>query len=395
MNAVAHISSTSTSNTCLAAALSAVGIPLAPKPFVRVVGDGIRGERVVWFFEPQSEDGKFQTKELIQAWHDDAWHHCNPEHPFAYIKCAMLIGLVQQLAPLAVEAGKNVKDAILFVIAAFKSGQILDLVASSLKLGFAVGVNALVNGFRMAIEFFWNLITDGSMWKSLGTTMLGLVAGFGAALLNAFQTPIVYLQAGMEWVIANLMKGLLKIPGMADLLGFDENAVQGDFGKILQARKEQGAELFGFNFKDMAAQAESIMATGAPALAGRVAEAAKKAGESSTSELIDTTGLKESLRNVVGSIRDTMPKPDDATKTVQAAGKVAGAAGSPVAASTTARLEPIVTSMARVGGGGYATGALDAQRENNRLTQETNRLIRETNKHLAAGKTGKLTMAFG
>ena len=305
------------------------------------------------------------------------------------------IGLVQQLAPLAVEAGKNVKDAILFVIAAFKGGQILDLVASSLKLGFAVGINALVNGFRAAIEFFWNLITDGAMWKSLGTTMLGLVAGFGAALLNAFQTPLVYLQAGMEWVIASLMKGLLKIPGMADLLGFDENAVQGDFGKILQDRKDQGAELFGFNFKDMAAQADALMATGAPALAGRVRDAARKAGESSGSDLIDTTGLRDNFGKVVQSIRDIMPKPDAATKAVQAAGKVAGAAGSPVTASTTARLEPIVTSMARVGGGGYATGALDAQRENNRLTQETNRLIRETNKHLAADKTGKLTMAFG
>ena len=106
MNAVSHISSTSTSNTCLAAALSAIGIPLAQKPFARVVGDGIRGERVIWFFEPQSADGRFQTKELIAAWHDDAWHHRNPEHPFAYIKCAMLnrerlVDKVKQDVPLA------------------------------------------------------------------------------------------------------------------------------------------------------------------------------------------------------------------------------------------------------------------------------------------------------
>jgi tape measure domain-containing protein len=95
------------------------------------------------------------------------------------------IGLVQQLTPLATEAGKRVKDAVMFVLAAFKSGQILDLVSSALKLGFAVGVNALVNGFRGAIEFFWNLITDGAMWKSLATTLLGLAVGFGAALPDA------------------------------------------------------------------------------------------------------------------------------------------------------------------------------------------------------------------
>jgi hypothetical protein len=90
MKSVSHLSSTATSNTDLASALTAVGIPLAEKPFVRVVGDGIHGERVVWFFEPQSADGKFQTRELIDAWNDDEWHLAHPEHPFAYIKCALL-----------------------------------------------------------------------------------------------------------------------------------------------------------------------------------------------------------------------------------------------------------------------------------------------------------------
>lgn len=105
MNAVSHLSSTSTSNTALAAALTAVGISLAEKPFVRVVGD-FQGERFVWFFEPQSPCGKFQTKELIEAWNDDAWHLANPEHPFAYIKCALknresLVDKVKQDSPLA------------------------------------------------------------------------------------------------------------------------------------------------------------------------------------------------------------------------------------------------------------------------------------------------------
>ena len=67
---------------------------------------GLQGERLVWFFEPQSHDGRFQTKELVAAWHDDAWHHANPEHPFAYIKCALLnrqrlVDKVKQDVPLA------------------------------------------------------------------------------------------------------------------------------------------------------------------------------------------------------------------------------------------------------------------------------------------------------
>jgi hypothetical protein len=200
----------------------------------------------------------------------------------------------------------------------------------------------------------------------------------------------------MEWVVASLMKGLLKLPGMSDLLGFNESDVQTDFGKILAARKDSGAELFGFNFKDMAAQAEVLAKQGAPALAGRVAEAAKKAGESGTSDLIDTTGLRDSFTNVVQSIRDSMPKAGEAAKAVQGAGKVAGASDVPAAAvSGQSSFSPLVTSLGKVGGGGYSTGTLDAQRENNRLTQETNRLIRETNRQLTENKGGKLTTAFG
>ena len=106
MNSVSHLSSTATSNTCLAAALSTVGVMLAEKPFARVVGDGIRGERVVWFFEPQSRCGKFKTKDLIAAWNDEAWHLANPEHPFAYMKCALknreaLVDKVKRDVPLA------------------------------------------------------------------------------------------------------------------------------------------------------------------------------------------------------------------------------------------------------------------------------------------------------
>ena len=303
------------------------------------------------------------------------------------------IGLVQQLTPLATEAGKQIKDAIKLVIAAFKSGQLLDLVASSLKLGFALGVNVLVNGFRAAIEFFWNLITDGAMWKSLGTTLLGLVAGFGAALLNAFQTPIVYLQSGMEWVIAHLLKGLLKIPGMNELLGFEAGDVETNFASILKDRQEAGADLFGMNFKEIAEGAQGLIGQGAPKLGERVAEAARKAGESTGGELIDTRGLRDSLGKVVTSIRETMPKPEDTAKTVAAAGKVSGT-GTSAAIPAASSLAPIVTSLGKVGGGGYSTGALDAQRENNRLTGETNRLLHDLNRRVEKlGGSGQA--AFG
>jgi hypothetical protein len=99
----AYASSESTTNTCLAAALTAVGIPLAEKPFIQVVESG--RERTTWLFAPNSACGKYRTTQLIAAWNDEQWHLANPEHPFAYIKCALLnrerlVDKIKQKAPL-------------------------------------------------------------------------------------------------------------------------------------------------------------------------------------------------------------------------------------------------------------------------------------------------------
>ena len=300
------------------------------------------------------------------------------------------IGLVGTLTPLAAEAGKRIKDAIQFVIAAFQSGQLLSLVESALQLGFAEGINTLVSGFRYAISFFWNLLTDGSMWGSLGMTLLGVAAGFGAALLDAFNTPIVYLQAGMEWVVASLMNGLLKIPGMSDLLGLD--SVDSNWSSILAARKADGADLFGIKPKEMAAAAAEIIAGSAPALGASIAAAAQKAGEQGGSSLVDTGGLKARFDEVVGSITASLPKPDEVK---QAASAAAGVGTAATATAQASRLDPIVTSLGKVGGGGYASGVLDAQRENNRLTGQTNTLLTAIRDKLT-GKGGAAGIAvFG
>jgi hypothetical protein len=148
------------------------------------------------------------------------------------------------------------------------------------------------------------------------------------------------------------------------------------------------------NFKEIAEGAQGLIGQGAPKLGERVAEAARKAGESTGSELIDTRGLRDSFGKVAQSIRDTMPKPEDAAKTVAASGKVTGTAPS-AAKPATSTLAPIVTSLGKVGGGGYSAGALDAQRENNRLTTETNRILQESNRHIKQLGYRESAAAFG
>ena len=82
-----HLVTPQTTNTKLAAALAALGIPLRKQdPFRVMIGDV--GERVAYFFEPVDPSGRFVTAELILAWDDQEWHQRNPEHPFAYMKVA-------------------------------------------------------------------------------------------------------------------------------------------------------------------------------------------------------------------------------------------------------------------------------------------------------------------
>ncbi len=105
-----------TTNTKLAAALAAVGIPLNKTVPVRVM-TGDRGDSFCFFFESKSPCGNYETAELIKAWDDKEWHERHPEHPFAYLKVAFenqarLTDYVRKAAPTAV-VEKNGKIAFL------------------------------------------------------------------------------------------------------------------------------------------------------------------------------------------------------------------------------------------------------------------------------------------
>lgn len=107
-----HLSSLETTNSDLAAALCAVGIPLKKETPVRIL-TGHGGDRHCFFFEERSPCGSYLTSELIQAWDDKEWYKQHPEHPFAYIKVAMqnrsrLLDYVKKGTPICVvqKAGK-------------------------------------------------------------------------------------------------------------------------------------------------------------------------------------------------------------------------------------------------------------------------------------------------
>jgi hypothetical protein len=108
----------SINDTRLFAALCAIGIePVeGPQIFCGETQDGT--PKQTWFLKPQSECGKYKTAELIAAWNDPLWHRNNPEHPFAYVKCAMnnlhaAIDHIKQSVPLYVIKGRGGKIGLL------------------------------------------------------------------------------------------------------------------------------------------------------------------------------------------------------------------------------------------------------------------------------------------
>ena len=85
---VSAASSHSTTDTRLFSALTALGILPVEMPMI-YTGETRSGQPLMtWHLEARSQCGKYNTPEMIAAWHSVEWIKNNPEHPLAYIKAA-------------------------------------------------------------------------------------------------------------------------------------------------------------------------------------------------------------------------------------------------------------------------------------------------------------------
>jgi tape measure domain-containing protein len=300
------------------------------------------------------------------------------------------IALAQKLAPLAAQAGTKIREAVQYVIAIFKSGQFLNLVGSGLQLGFAQGVNFLwatlratiaaagqyiVEIFKTAITYF-QVLTTADFWKGMGNALIGI-----------FLSAVGFLQKG-------LAEALEIARPLAELFGKGEsiNSAQGALRESADVLDAEAAA----RYSDAGDQLGP--------LAAKVAERLKEAGENivgrfgetfrNTAEVIDTSAMRERMNEVLGTIRDALPKPEEIKQVARATTLGKSNVANPLAQASTTSMDPIVTSLGKVGGGGYSSGTLDAQRENNRLTSETNRILRALSERIKPGGAASVT-AFG
>jgi hypothetical protein len=188
----------------------------------------------------------------------------------------------------------------------------------------------------------------------------------GNALIGIFLSAIGFLQKGLAEAL-EIARPLAELFGKGDSINSAQGALRESAGVL-------DAEAAG-RYSDAGDQLGP--------LATKVGLRLKEAGEnisarfgdafSNTADVIDTTGLRESMNTVLGTIREALPKPEEVKQAATVAAKTTG--NTPTAINQSTSLAPIVTSLGKVGGGGYSSGTLDAQRENNRLTGETNRLL--------------------
>jgi len=270
----------------------------------------------------------------------------------------------------------------------FKSGQFINLVGSSLKLGFAMSVNFLwatlratiaaagqyiVEIFRTAITYF-QVLTTADFWKGMGNALIGI-----------FLSAVGFLQKGLAEAL-EIARPLAELFGKGDSISSAQGALRESAG-ILDAEAASRYSDAGDQLGPLAAKVGLRLKEAGENISARFGDAF-----SNTAEVIDTTRLRESMNTVLGTIREAIPKPEVVKQVATAAAKTTATTTPTVNQSSS--LAPIVTSLSKVGGGGYSSGTLDAQRENNKLTSETNNLLTKlTTKVEKLG--GKPQAAFG
>jgi tape measure domain-containing protein len=353
---------------------------------------------------------------------------------------ASAIEMVGKLMPMAQAAGQKIRDGIMFVIAAVKSGQLLNLVGSSLKLGFLIGVDFLWRALTAAFGSASTLLAEGvklfatifaENLKSAGVLVaeifknavkivsVMLTADFWKGLWNALQAVFFGLIASVQKMLANLIdwvKPVLEVLGLEEVGQRAAANLREAADVLAEVQSEKGAaakDLLGPVMKDIGAS----MADSFSKVKGQISDSiannlaagkqtfdvvsGKFEQEMAAAKGIDTAAARAEFDGIVGEIRKSMPTPEpdkapSGTALPQEQPVPPPAKPQDIKAKEQKRdLNPLLGSLAKIGGGGYApSSVIDFQRENNRLTGRTNDLLREVRDRLKPGPAGQVQATF-
>jgi hypothetical protein len=219
----------------------------------------------------------------------------------------------------------------------------------------------LIEVFRSAVTIL-QILTTADFWTGMGNAILGIFLG-----------AVAFLQKGLAEAI-EIARPLAELFGQEARI----DSAQGTLRESAKIIDDEAARRFGRSGDQLAP------------LAGKLADRMNEAGQLiterfrnaflETPEVIGTDDLRERFSSLVNDIRKSIPKPKE--REIKPGLVVDEEENDPMLPSPQ-RLAPIVTSLGRVGGGGFGgSTSLDAQRETNRLTRETNRLLTDLNRRV-------------
>jgi hypothetical protein len=135
------------------------------------------------------------------------------------------------LAGFGAKLGQQIRFGIEVLTGAFKSGMITDLLKSAFETSVILLKDLLERAFKFAASYL-NLLLSTDALEGLASGLIDVFTGFakvvGSMLLRAFETPIAYFQAGMEFAVVQTTRGVaVMFSKLAPILNIANGLVTG------------------------------------------------------------------------------------------------------------------------------------------------------------------------
>jgi hypothetical protein len=175
-----------------------------------------------------------------------------------------------------VTVGQNIGQLLRAIPEAIEQGQIGELLNLTLQVGFAKATNLFIASMTAAIAGFGKLLIFAvSNLGSIADVLIGAAVQFGAALLNAFASPLTYFQAKMTQVGEQMVEF------------FNPTLKARSFATIFAERMKEGLSIGGMTTGEIGAAGRDQTARGMKGLQKPLVDLARQMAEMMKSFNVD------------------------------------------------------------------------------------------------------------
>jgi hypothetical protein len=228
--------------------------------------------------------------------------------------------------------GEDIAKVVRGFRGASAEGRLGEVLGTSLRLGFALSLNFLSAGLVAAASSFSQALALGT--ANLGAiedVLTGAAAQFGAALLNAVNRPLAYIQGFFEQLAATPWLALAA--GTSPGAGTSFNALAG--ARASQIMRD-GGPTFGFGGQamsaaDISSQARAKMEQGLAALTEPLSQGIidifQKTRERGVDDIAGAGAIREELKTLLLSLTQFGEEAKEAAEAAGGKGKAGSEAG--------------------------------------------------------------------